>query len=146
MHQVNRQAIVKFSADKMFSLVNRVEDYPDFLNWCHDSHILEESKEHMIAGMTISLVGIKKQFTTMNLFSKNDENSAIDLKLIKGPFESLSGYWTFTYLNENASKIELDLSFNFKSNFLNTTFKRAFGKIAQQLVADFVQRAGYVYS
>jgi ribosome-associated toxin RatA of RatAB toxin-antitoxin module len=145
MHQVKRQAIVKYSADNMFSLVNRVEDYPKFLNWCHESHIMEESKEHMIAGMTISLVGIKQKFTTKNQFSKDEQKLSIELSLIKGPFDKLSGYWTFTYLNENASKIELDLSFNFKSNFLNTTFKRAFGKIAQQLVSDFVQRASYVY-
>jgi len=145
MHQVKRQAIVKYSADNMFTLVNRVEDYPKFLNWCHESHIIEKSQEHMIAGMTISLVGIKKQFTTKNQFSKDDRKLSIELSLIKGPFDRLSGYWTFTSLNEQASKIELDLSFNFKSNFLNTTFKRAFGKIAQQLVSDFVQRAAYVY-
>jgi ribosome-associated toxin RatA of RatAB toxin-antitoxin module len=146
MHQVNRQAIVKYSADNMFALVNRVKDYPEFLKWCHESHIMEESDEQMIAGMTISLAGIKKQFTTKNVFSKDEKALSIDLCLIKGPFETLSGLWTFTYLHEQASKIELDLSFNFKSGFLNNAFKRAFGNIAQQLVSDFVNRASHVYS
>jgi ribosome-associated toxin RatA of RatAB toxin-antitoxin module len=146
MHQVNRQAIVRYPAEKMYALVNSVETYPEFLKWCHESHIEEKTNNHMIAGMTISLAGIKKRFTTKNIYVKNNENFSIDLKLIKGPFDSLSGHWKFTFLNESASKIELDLTFNFKSNFLNNTFKRAFGNIAQQLVSDFVKRAAYVYS
>jgi len=146
MHQVNRQAIVRYPAEKMYALVNSVETYPEFLKWCHESHIEEQSNNHMIAGMTISLVGIKQRFTTKNIYLKNNENFSIDLTLVKGPFDSLSGHWKFTILNENASKIELDLAFNFKSNFLNNTFKRAFGKIAQQLVSDFVKRAAHVYN
>lgn len=145
MHQVNRQAIVRYSAQSMFELVNSVEEYPEFLKWCHDSHVIESSSEQMIAGMTISLGGIKKIFTTNNTFVRDELNFQIQLNLVKGPFEKLKGNWVFTHLNEKASKIELHLEFNFKSGFLNNTFKRAFGAIAQQLVSDFVKRAGHVY-
>ncbi len=150
MHQVNRQAIVKHNAQNMFDLVNDVEAYPAFLKWCHDSHVLEKHPDYMLAGMTISLVGIKKQFTTKNVFDKNaslenNQSYQIALSLIKGPFENLTGNWTFTHLTDNASKIELHLEFNFKSGLLNSAFKSAFGKIAQQLLSDFVKRAGHVY-
>lgn len=146
MHTVNRQALVRHKAEKMFSLVNDIECYPQFLKWCHDSHIIESSEEKMIAGMTVSLAGVKQKFTTQNLLSKQQDKYEIKLSLLKGPFDKLSGYWLFTVLNENASKIELHLEFNFKSGFLNGTFKRAFGRIAQQLVSDFVTRAQHVYS
>ena len=96
--------------------------------------------------MTVSLAGMKQKFTTQNNLSQNDEKFQIHLSLIKGPFEKLSGYWIFTPLNEKASKIELHLEFNFKSGILNGAFKRAFGRIAQQLVSDFVNRANHVYS
>ncbi len=145
MHQVNRQAIVRYNTKNMFDLVNDVKSYPEFLKWCHDSHVIEKHTDSMIAGMTITLAGIKKQFTTNNSFKKSNENYQVELNLIKGPFENLTGKWCFTHLTENASKIELHLEFNFKSGFLNTTFKRAFGKIAQQLVSDFVTRASHVY-
>lgn len=145
MHQVNRQAIVRYNARCMFDLVNKVEEYPNFLKWCHDSHVIEKNNDKMIAGMTISLAGIKKEFTTQNTFFRDEMNYKIDLDLVKGPFEKLSGSWIFTHLNEEASKIELQLEFNFKSGFLNNTFKRAFGRIAQQLVSDFVKRANHVY-
>jgi len=145
MHQVNRQAIVKYNAQNMFDLVNDVKSYPEFLKWCNESHVIEKQTDNMIAGMTISLAGIKKQFTTKNEFIKSNENYQINLSLIKGPFENLIGNWIFTHLTGNASKIELHLEFNFKSGFLNNAFKRAFGKIAQQLVSDFVKRANHVY-
>ena len=145
MHQVNRQAIVRHNANKMFALVNSIKTYPEFLKWCHDSHLIEETEVMMIAGMTVSLAGIKQKFTTKNLLFTEATGFRIDLSLVKGPFESLKGYWLFTNLGESASKIELHLQFNFKSGILNTAFKRAFGKIAQQLVSDFVRRANHVY-
>ncbi len=145
MHQVNRQAIVRYNAQNMFDLVNDVKAYPEFLKWCHESHVIENQTDNMIAGMTISLAGIKKQFTTKNIFVKSSNNYQVELSLIKGPFENLTGNWFFTHITENASKIELHLEFNFKSGFLNSTFQRAFGKIAQQLVSDFVKRASHVY-
>ena len=100
----------------------------------------------MIAGMTVSLAGIKQKFTTQNLTSKELNGFKISLSLVKGPFNKLSGYWMFTHLDETASKIELYLEFGFKSGFLNSAFKNAFGRIAQQLVVDFVNRANNVYS
>ena len=146
MHLVNRQAIVKHNAEKMYALVNSIETYPQFLNWCHESHLVEKSDTIMIAGMTVSLAGIKQKFTTQNKMSKESFGYLIDLSLVNGPFKKLSGQWIFTHLTDSASKIELHLEFNFKSGLLNNTFKKAFGRIAQQLVVDFVERANYVYS
>ena len=145
MHQVNRQAIVKHNAYEMFTLVNSVETYPQFLKWCHDSHIIKQTDKLMVAGMTVSLAGLKQKFTTNNILLKQGNDYKIDLQLVKGPFDHLSGYWIFTHLTKDASKIELHLEFNFKSGLLNTAFKRAFGRIAQQMVSDFVERAKHVY-
>ncbi len=147
MHQVNRQAIVRHNAQEMFTLVNDIKRYPEFLKWCHDSHLLEESKNSMTAGLTVSLAGFKQKFTTKNdLFYEEDHRYRIQLSLINGPFENLNGYWLFSPLNNQASKIELYLEFNFKSGILNNAFKKGFGMIAQQLVSDFVKRAAHVYS
>ncbi|MCF6288500.1 MAG: ubiquinone-binding protein [Proteobacteria bacterium] len=145
MHKVNRQAIVRHHPKKMFDIVNAVELYPIFLKWCHAAQIIEENADFMIAGLTVSLAGIKQKFTTKNILKQKTPDYQIDLSLVTGPFETLSGYWYFTYLNDAASKIELHLEFNFKSGILNSAFKRAFGTIAQQLVADFVKRANHVY-
>jgi ribosome-associated toxin RatA of RatAB toxin-antitoxin module len=144
MHKVNRQALVRHNAKKMFDLVNDVKAYPEFLKWCASSHIIEQSELKMIAGLTVSLVGVKQEFITENTLIIQDKILKIILKLVKGPFEHLSGYWQFSELTEQASKIELHMDFNFKTGLMNAAFKKSFGSIAQQLVSDFVKRADYV--
>ena len=146
MHYINRQALVNHDAKKMFTLVNDIEAYPGFLKWCHHSHVIEKSSSLMVAGMTVALVGIKQKFTTHNRLTNEKGNFKIDLSLIKGPFKKLSGYWLFTQLGANASKVELYLEFDFKSGILNSAFKNAFGIIARQLISDFIKRAKHVYS
>ena len=144
MNKVNRQALVRHKAEKMYDLVNNVEAYPEFLKWCSNSHVIENSEFKMIAGMTVSLAGIKQKFTTENTLIKDDKILKIMLNLKEGPFEKLKGYWQFSELTEQASKIELHLEFNFKTGLMNSAFRKGFGRIAQQLVSDFVNRAEHV--
>jgi ribosome-associated toxin RatA of RatAB toxin-antitoxin module len=34
MREMHRSALVPYSAEQMFDLIERVEDYPQFLPWC----------------------------------------------------------------------------------------------------------------
>ena len=51
MPQITRTALVPFSAQQMFTLVNDVTAYPDFLPGCSGTQILEQSSEHMMASV-----------------------------------------------------------------------------------------------
>ena len=42
MYNINRSALVPYSAEQMFELVNNVEKYPEFLPWCGGSAVLED--------------------------------------------------------------------------------------------------------
>ena len=39
MREVRRTAVVPYSAQEMFDLVNDVAAYPDFLTWCHKARV-----------------------------------------------------------------------------------------------------------
>ena len=41
MTVIQKSALVKFSAQQMFDLVNNIEDYPKFLPWCSGSRIIK---------------------------------------------------------------------------------------------------------
>ena len=41
MPQISRTALVPFSAEQMYQLVNDVKSYPDFLPGCTGSRVLE---------------------------------------------------------------------------------------------------------
>ena len=49
MARVNRSALVMYSAEQMFKLVNDVEAYPNFLPGCVEGRVLENSAQKMVA-------------------------------------------------------------------------------------------------
>jgi ribosome-associated toxin RatA of RatAB toxin-antitoxin module len=63
------------------------------------------------------------------------------MKLVSGPFRSLSGYWSFTDLGSEGCKVALSLRYQFKSVLLERVVGPVFREIADTLVEAFVRRA-----
>ena len=55
MATIERSALVPYTAEQMFQLINRVERYPDFLRWCVDGAVLDETEKGMHASITIKV-------------------------------------------------------------------------------------------
>ncbi|MEC8232435.1 MAG: type II toxin-antitoxin system RatA family toxin, partial [Pseudomonadota bacterium] len=66
MPSIHRSALVAYSAEAMFNLVNDVASYPEFLPGCTDSKILDSSAQSMKASLLVAKAGIKQWFTTHN--------------------------------------------------------------------------------
>ena len=66
MPQIQRSALVMYSADQMYRLVNDVSQYPEFLPNCADAKILSQQGDDMVASLQISKGGIQQWFTTKN--------------------------------------------------------------------------------
>ncbi|GAA0852809.1 type II toxin-antitoxin system RatA family toxin [Aliiglaciecola litoralis] len=142
MASIHRSALVAFSAESMFDLVNDVESYPLFLPGCAQTKVLEQSEDTMKAAILISKAGVKQWFTTSN---ELDRGRSIQMNLIEGPFSHLSGGWLFTKLSDDACKIELKLDFTFSSKLAEMAFGRVFNSIATNMVNAFTARAKEVY-
>ena len=143
MPSVQRSALVGYSAESMFRLVNDVEAYPDFLPGCAQSRIDEQSENKMRASLLIAKAGVKQWFTTENTL---EQPKRIDMQLVDGPFSQLSGGWQFIPLSETACKIELNLNFEFSSKLAQAAFGKAFNVIASNMVDAFTRRAKEVYA
>lgn len=143
MTVVRKSALVKFSAQQMFDLVNDIESYPEFLPWCSASRILRREDDMVEAELMISKGGFNKSFATRNTLVRG---SRITLSLLNGPFSSLSGTWNFIPLRENASKITLDLEFEMSGRLASLAFGTVFNQICNTMVASFTQRAKDVYA
>ena len=138
MSTVSRSAIVNHTAQEMFSLVSDIESYPVFLPWCDRASVAERGTGRTVATLRINFLGLKDEFTTENLDSRNER---IDLKLVSGPFRSLEGSWRFTPLSEKACKVELDLRYEFASRLLEKVVGAVFDRIAGSLVDAFAREA-----
>lgn len=142
MAVVQKNVLVSYSAEQMFALVEKVEDYPLFLPWCGGVNVLERSDEQLKATLSINYHGIKQSFTTQNV---NSPPNKMEMRLVDGPFKQLHGQWTFTALRSDACKIEFDLRYEFSSKLLEHLIGPVFGKITNSFVDAFCARAEVVY-
>ena len=143
MPQISRTALVPYSAEQMYTLVNDVNAYPDFLPGCTGSRVLESGPTQMTAAVDVSKAGISKTFTTRNILTSNQ---SILMHLVDGPFKKLIGGWKFIPLSQDACKIEFHLDFEFTNKLIEMAFGRVFKELALNMVQAFTMRAREVYS
>ncbi len=142
MHRISKSAIVPYTPQQMFELVNNINDYSQFLNWCDSSSILNESDNQITASVQINKSGFNQTFTTINTLTPYQ---SIQMQLLDGPFDELTGEWRFEPLGDNASKIYLDLEFSFKSMLVDMTVSPVFKSIANSQLDAFIDRAKSIY-
>lgn len=141
--KIERSALVTHSATDMYKLVADVLSYPQFLSWCTDTQVHEQTPETQKASLTVVVAGIRQQFTTFNTLN---EGQRVELQLLKGPFRSLQGAWSFAQLGEDGCRISLHLEFEMIAGPMAILFGTGFGKVANRLLDDFCKRAEQVYS
>lgn len=142
MPQISRTALVPYSAEQMYLLVNDVKSYPQFLPGCSGSRILDQSDSQMMAAVDVSKAGISKTFTTRNILVSNQ---SIIMQLVDGPFKKLMGGWKFTPIGDDACRIEFQLDFEFTNKLIELAFGRMFKELAGNMVQAFTVRAKEVY-
>jgi ribosome-associated toxin RatA of RatAB toxin-antitoxin module len=138
MHNIHKSAIVLHPAQKMFQLVDSVENYPQFLPWCGSTQIIERDNDKTIASIEINYKGLRQTFTTENTKKQNQE---MIIKLIDGPFKSLSGEWMFKNLDKDSCQIELKLEYEFSNVILEKLISPVFNMIANTFIDEFIKEA-----
>lgn len=138
MPKINKTSLVQHSAESMYELVKNIEDYPQFLPWCEDSSYLTLDDGSIIATVNVVFKGIPFAFTTINF---NDPSSKITMKLSKGPFKTMNGYWEFIKIDKNSCKINFFLEYSFSNFIIEKTTGYVFSEISQSLMDSFIKQA-----
>lgn len=138
MTSIQRHALVRHSARRMFDLVNDVAAYPARFPWCESSQVLEVSDTHMLARLDLRLAGLRTSFTTRNAL---EAPTRIDLQLVEGPFRKLAGAWHFHSLAEDACKVSLAMDFEVAGKVLGSALAIGFQGVADRMVDDFCREA-----
>jgi len=142
MPVINKSALVPYSAQEMYRLVDDIAAYPEFLPWCGSSEVLERNEDEVKASIELSRSGIKKSFTTLN---RLQAGKMIEMRLLEGPFRHLEGFWRFESLNESACKVMFDIEFEFSNKILAMTVGPVFSQVTNTIVDAFTKRAVEVY-
>ncbi len=138
MTTVQRHALVRHSAARMFDLVNDVAAYPRRFAWCEATDVREESPEHMLARLDLTMGGLRTWFTTRNVLVRP---TRIEMTLVEGPFTRLAGLWQFHVLAEDACKVSLRLDFELAGKLLGGALALGFSGLADRMVDDFSKAA-----
>jgi ribosome-associated toxin RatA of RatAB toxin-antitoxin module len=142
MHSIRKSVLVPYSAERMFELVDRVEDYPRFLPWCGGISVHERSETVLDVTIHIEFLKIKSHFRTRD----TRKTLALDMQLVDGPFRSLTGSWRFIPLMDDACKIEFDLDYDFSNRAIEAVVGPVFGRITQTFVDAFITEADRRYA
>ena len=143
MESLHKSALVKYSPQQMFNLVNDVPAYPRFLPWCSHATAETEQPGQTLATIDIAHGSLKQSFTTQNQLV---EGSEIRMRLVKGPFKHLDGHWRFIALPQQGCKILLDIEFEFANRLISMALGPVFNHICNTLVDAFVKRAAQIYT
>jgi ribosome-associated toxin RatA of RatAB toxin-antitoxin module len=135
---VRKSALVEFSAENMFDLIEAAEDYPAFLPWCAGASILARDDATVAAEITVDFHGVRFQVTTRNPKRRPDYMAIV---LERGPFRRFEGEWRLTPLAPDACKIEFGLQYEFDSPLMGRLAGTVFDRITNTLVDAFVVRA-----
>ena len=139
---IHKSALLPYSVEEMYALVNDIRAYPRFLPWCRSTAVLDDDPDHMRASIELAKGPVNKTFTTINRLQKN---KMIEMRLENGPFKHLQGFWRFDHLGEQACKVSLDMEFEFSSKVLSLAIGPVFSQICNSLVDAFHDRAKEVY-
>lgn len=142
MTSIHRSALLPFSAEQLFTLVNDVESYPQYMDGCVGASVIHSDARHMEARLDLARGGISQSFTTKNTLVPFD---SIHLTLKDGPFDQFAGAWRFRALAEQACKVSLDLEFKVRGGLLSAAAAKLFDRVTGNLVDAVVRRANDIY-
>ncbi|MGA9335572.1 MAG: type II toxin-antitoxin system RatA family toxin [Rudaea sp.] len=143
MIEIRRSAIVAYSAQQMFDLVNDVEAYPRRFSWCTGAQLIGRQDDTLTARLELRIAGMNQSFTTRNTLNSPGR---IELQLVDGPFRQLSGTWHFLALGERGCKIALELDFEYSGKLVAPLMRSGFQKLADRMVDEFCAEAARIYA
>ena len=143
MKEVKRSALVPYTPEQMFALVEDIESYPQFLPWVSGAQLLERGPREVVGRLEMHRAGMREVVTTRNVLTAPRE---ITLGLVAGPFKTFDGRWTFEPIGvDRGTRVDLSIRFEFANPMLNLLLSRTFEKSCNDMVDAFVARARSVY-
>jgi len=142
LNEIHKSAVVPYGAEAMYALVNDIDAYPDFLPWCRNTAVSNRSDTHLRATLMLEAGKIRQSFTTENTMQPG---RTIEMRLVEGPFKSLTGRWRFEPITQHSCNVRLDLHFEFRNKILKLALGKTIHHILETLVDSFIRRAGEIH-
>jgi len=138
---MHRSALVPYSAEQMFDLIEQVEHYPQFLPWCTRAELIDRSDDMVAATVEVGVRDLHVRVTTRN---EKRRPGWMAIHMQDGSFRHFFGEWKLVALGTLGCRIEFMLRYE-----LALHAEKLAGPLidhaANQMVDAFVRRAEAVY-
>jgi len=139
---IDQSALLPYSAEQMFELVNDIDAYPLFMDGCINAEVLEREENQVIGRLELGKAGLRYTFTTRNTLCKPE---TMTMSLVEGPFRQFDAVWTFRALSDTACKVSLHMVFEFSTGLVDAALKLLFENTSKNLVNAICKRAEDLY-
>ncbi|MGH6866687.1 MAG: type II toxin-antitoxin system RatA family toxin [Methyloceanibacter sp.] len=147
MHVYEIKHPVVHSADDMFALITRVEDYPKYLPLCEALEVKRrewvDGREVLIATMQIGYKLVRESFTTR--VTLDERVRTILVEYLDGPFAYLENRWHFVPRADGGCDVDFYIAYSFRSRLLEHLMGGLFDKAVRKYTDAFEARADVLY-
>ncbi len=147
MHVFEMRHPVAHTADDMYALVARIDDYPKFLPLCEALQVKSRERaagqEILIATMQVGYKLIRESFTTK--VTLDAPARTIFVEYLDGPFSHLENRWLFIPRTDGGSDIDFYIAYSFRSWMFERLMGGLFDKAVRKYTDAFEARADAVY-
>ena len=141
MHAEKRK--VPYTAAQMNDLVFDVKSYPQFLPWCLDVIMHEQSDVHLRAELVVGYKFLRERFTSL---VTREYPHRIHVQYQDGPFHYLNNHWVFEP-GESGQDCTIDffVDFEFKVTLFQKAMQVFFQEAVRVMITAFERRAEALY-
>lgn len=137
MREIRREAIVPHSAAQMFELIERVEEYPQFLPWCLRTELIARSESMVSATVHVGVRDLNVRVTTLN---EKRAPESMTIKMDGGSFRHFHGEWSLRPLGDRGCHVVFSLQYELALH-ADQLAGRLIDGAADRMVDAFVRRA-----
>lgn len=136
--RVHRSALVAAPAERMFDLIDHVEDYPQFLPWCVATRLIERRDDQVSATVTVGWKHLRIEVTTRN---PKRVPERMEIHLEGGTFRHFLGLWELRPLGSRGCKVDFTLEYELALPGADRVAGQLIDHAADRMVDAFVERA-----
>ena len=138
MPSIARSALLAFPVADVYTLVDDIEHYAQFLPWCSRAEVLTRTGTEVVAQIDVTVRGRQETLVTCNRLTPG---TAIALEMVEGPFRRFEGRWLFTPLGDAGCRVDLEVSFELANRLVGVFATPFLNRIADRVVDAFAARA-----
>ncbi len=139
---IEQSAILPYTCQEMFDLVNDIEAYPHFMEGCRGAEVISRTGDKVTARLELGKAGITHSFATQNYL---DPPHGMEMELVSGPFRTFQASWSFDPLGDKGCKVGLYMEFEFSMGIIDAALRKLFDASSRSLVRAVCKRAELLY-